>query len=328
MDAFILIKIAVAALASGALFSALSVVLPPRPPEPFTIELSDWPGDRLFALVESLGLAPDARQVSLVVRYAAPGEDAIQKFRTGQVDAALIGLERVPELLSDEVRLIYVYDEVVKGGELVAAPGVSRAGDIGSRPVAVTFGGAGNPLVATLLSRAGLSAAAVTLITLAPEAAEAALRTGQVAAAVVLSPTRARRLRESLNGTALASTGDVSGLSSHVLVVKEGRIPDRREALVAVLHSLSQAVRACRTAMDHCMELLASSSGRPAAEWREEFEAVHLLDAVDNGVLLGGGNEAALVHRLQTLPGAVSAQTLRPAMEWLEPSFAAQAARP
>ncbi len=329
MDALILLKITVAAIASGALFAALGVVAPPRPPEAFTIQLSDWPGDQLFALIEPLGLAPEAQHVHLEIRRSVTAaDDPIKAFRSGLADAVLIGLERLPELLSDEIRLIYVYDEVVGGGALVAAPGVMRAGDIGSRPVGITFGGAGNPLVATLLSRAGLDAGSAPLVTLAPEAAEAALRAGQVAAVAVLSPERARSLSAALNSPVLASTEDFAGLSSHVLVVKEGRIPDRREALVMVLRALSQTAHSCRAGRDHCMELLASATGRPAVEWRRDFEALHLLEAADNATLLGGGNEAPLARRLSALPGAASAPVPRPAMEWLDPSLAAEAARP
>ena len=320
------LKIVTAAVMSGALFAAIDFVLPPQPPLPFAVEISDWPGDQLFQLIGPLGLAPSERLVHLEVRRAAAGKDVLEDFRAGRTDAALIGLERLPELLSDEVRLIYVYDEVVGGGALVAAPGVIRAADLGSRPVGLGFGGAGDPLVRTLLGRAGFEAGRVSLTPLAPEAAEAALREGRIGAAALLSPSRAKSVQEKLGTALLASTQDLAGLSSHVLVVREGRIADRRDQLVAVLRALSQTARSCRGGMDRCLELLASASGRPAAEWRREFETVRLLDAAEAHALLDGGNAAPLARRLAAQPGAAALS--RPAMDWLDPSLAEDAARP
>ena len=148
-----------------------------------------------------------------------------------------------------------------------------------------------------------------------------------ILSAALLSPSRAADLAERQGAPLLASARDAAGLATHVLVVKEGRIPDRRESLVAVLRALSQTARGCRAAMDHCLELLASASGRPAAEWRRDFEAIHLLDAADNRALLGGGNAGPLARRLAASSGPVAA-SLSPAMEWLEPTLAEEAARP
>ncbi len=321
------LKITMAAVMSGTLFAMIDYVLPPRPPQPFAVEISGWPGDQLFALIGPLGLAPSERLVRLEIRRAPPGKDAVEDFRAGRVDAALIGLERLPELLSDEVRLIYAYDEVAGGGALVAAPGVMRAADLGNRPVGVSFGGASEPLLRTLLGRAGLDPGSVSLTPLAAEAAEAALAGGRIGAAAVLSPSRAKGLRDRLGTALLASTEDIAGLSTHVLVVREGRIADRRDQIVAVLRALSGTTRACRAAMEHCLELLASASGRAAAEWRRDFEAVRPLDAADNRALLEGGGQAPLARRLAALTGAAKTAS-PPAMEWLDPSLAADAARP
>ncbi|MEI6558473.1 MAG: ABC transporter substrate-binding protein [Rhodospirillaceae bacterium] len=323
------LKITMAALMSGALFAAVDFVLPPRPPQPFTIQISDWPGDQLFALIEPLELAPPARLVRLEIRRGgreAPARDVVEAFRAGLADAALIGLERLPELLSDEVRVIYTCDEVVGGGGLVAAPGVMRTADLGNRPIGITFGGASDPLLAALLGRAGLDAGSVSLVTLAPEAAEAALRAGRVGAVALLSPSRIKGLQDTLGSVLLASTQDLAGRSTHVLVVKEGRIPDQRDHLVAVLRALSRSARTCRVTPERCLELLASASGRAASDWRRDFEAVRLLDAADNHALLGGGNDGPLARRLAALPGLT--RPLPPAMEWLDPSLAEEAARP
>jgi len=320
------LKITMAAVMSGALFAAIDYVLPPRPPQPFTVELSDWPGDQVFALIEPLGLAPPVRLLHLDIRRAPAGKDAVEAFRAGRADAALVGLERLPELLSDEVRLIYVYDEVVGGGALVAAPGVMRAADLGSRPIGVSFGG-GDPLVRALLGRAGFEPGRVGLTPLAPEAAEAELRAGRIGAAALLSPSRAKSVQDKLGSVLLASTQDIAGLSTHALVVREGGIADRREQIVAVLRALSQTARTCRGAMERCLELMASASGWPAAEWRRDLETVRLLDAGEAHALLDGGNAAPLARRLASLPAAANAPA-PPAMEWLDPSLAEEAARP
>ncbi|MEI7610608.1 MAG: ABC transporter substrate-binding protein [Rhodospirillaceae bacterium] len=314
------LKVVMAAVMSGALSSAIGFVLPPRSPQPFVLQLSDWPGDRLFTLIEPLELAPSKRLVPLDIRVASPGQDGVDAFKAGRVDAALVGVERLPELLADEVRLIWVSDEVIGGGALVAAPGVMRVADLGSRPVGIGFGGAGEPLLRALLGRAGLDAARVTLTPLVPEAAGAALKSGAVGAAALLSPARAESLRDALGATLLASTRDLSGVSTHVLVVKEGMIADRREQLVAVLHALSRTVRTCRSAPERCLDLLAASTARPAAAWRGELETIRFLDAADNRALLEGGNTAPLTKRFTAPPP-------RPAMDWIDPSLAIDAGR-
>ena len=333
MDVMIWLKITMAAVMSGTLFGVVDVVLPPRPPQPFTIQISDWPGDQMVLLIEPLGLAPGGRLVQLDVRRAASGQEVVAKdpveaFRSGHADAALIGLERLPALLADEVRLVYVVDEVVGGGGLVAAPGVMRAADLGSRPIGISFGGVSDPLLQTLLGRAGLDARKVDLVPLSPESAEIALASGRVGAAALLSPSRIKAAQDKLGSVLLASTQDLTGVSTHVLVVRESLIADRREQLVAVLRALSQTTRACRSAMDRCLDLLASASGRPASQWRRDFEAVHLLDASDSRNLLSGGNEAPLTRRLAGLPDVLKAELGKPAMEWLDPSLAEEAARP
>ena len=333
MGVMIWLKITMAAVMSGTLFAVVDMVLPPRPPQPFTIQISDWPGDQMFALIEPLGLAPGSRLVQLDVRRAASGRDAAAKdpvevFRSGHADAALIGLERLPALLADEVRLVYVVDDVVGGGGLVAAPGVMRAADLGSRPIGISFGAASDPLLQTLLSRAGLDAHRVGLAPLLPETAETALATGRVGAAALLSPSRVKAVQDKLGGVLLASTQDLAGVSTHVLVVRESLIADRREQLVAVLRALSQTARACRSAMDRCLDLMASVTGRPAGQWRRDFEAVHLLDATDSRNLLSGGNEAPLARRLAGMPDVTKIELGKPAMEWLDPSLAEEAARP
>ena len=315
------IKVTLAAIMSGALFSAIDAVLPPRSPQPFVVELSDWPGDMLFALMGPLGLAPSPELAPLALRRAAPGEDAVAAFRAGQADAALVGPALLPGLLSDEVRLVYAYDEVVGGGALVAAPGVPRAADLGNRPVGVSSVGIADPLVETLLRRAGIDPRAPSIIPLAPEAVAAALATGRIGAAVVLSPTRAQAIAGRLGSPILASTQDLAGLTTHVLLVREGTIADRRDQVVAVLRALSATADACRADREHCLELLASASGRPADQWRQDFEALRPLDANDNRALMAGVAAAPLMRRFAGLG-------LPPAMDWLDPSLVEEAARP
>ena len=320
-DGVLWIKVTLAAVMSGALFSVIDTVLPPRSPQPFVVVLSDWPGDMLFALMGPLGLAPSPRLVPLELRRAAPGEDAVAAFRAGQADAALVGPALLPGLLSDEVRLIYAYDEVVGGGALVAAPGVLRAADLGNRPVGVSSVGGADPLTKTLLQRAGLDGRAPSITPLVPEAVAAELAAGRIGAAVVLSPTRAKAIADHLGTSILASTQDLAGLTTHVLLVREGTIAGRRDQVVAVLRALSATADACRGDRERCLELLASAGGRPADEWRQDFEALHLLDADDSRALMAGTAAAPLARRLAGLG-------LPPAMDWLDPSLVEEAARP
>ena len=324
------LKITMAAVMSGSLFALVETVLPSRPSQPFTIQISDWAGDQVFAVIESLGVDPGP-SVHFDIRRTPPARDAVEAFRAGLADAALIELSRLPELIPDEVRVVYAFDEVAGGGVLVAAPDIRDAAGLRGRPVGVTFGAAAQPVVFSLLDRAGLAPQDATLAPLASDAAEAALRTGRVGAVAALAPSQTTGLQRLPGTRLLASTQDLVGVATHVLVVREGRIPEQRDRMEAVLRAVDQAVRACRAAMDRCLDLMAAASGRPAAEWRQDLEAVRLLDLADTRTLLAGGNEAPLARRLAAalaLGRSGAAPAVPAAMEWIDPSLAQEAARP
>ncbi|MEI6985973.1 MAG: ABC transporter substrate-binding protein [Rhodospirillaceae bacterium] len=304
MVTMIWLKIALAAVLSGSMFALVEIVLPPRPAQSFTIQVSDWPGDQIFALIEPLGIPLD-HSVRLDIRRAAPSRDPVEAFRAGLADAVLIELARLPSLITEDVRVIYAFDEVAGGGGLIAAPGLvgssnlaGSGGRLRGRKVGVTFGNAADPLVFALLDRAGVGARDVTLVRLVPEAAEAALREGRVAAVAALSPSENTQLLGIPGTSALASTKDLAGLVTHVMVVRESQILEQRDRINAVLRATDAVVRTCRPAMERCLELMAAASGRPAVAWRQDFEALRLLDITANRSLMSGGKESPLARRL------------------------------
>jgi len=323
------LKVITAAVLSGSLFALVEAVLPPRPPQPFTIQISDWPGDQVFTLMEPL--LPDPRvPVSLDVRRAPPSRDPVEAFRAGL--AVMVGLDRLPELTPDGIRVIYAVDEVTGGAGLVAGPGVTTAAGLAGRRIGVDFGTAALPLALSLLDHAGIAPQDVTIVPLAPDELTAALRSGWVAAAVAISPTRLAQVQRLPRTTLLASTQDRTGLVSHVLVVHESRRPEQRDGLKVVLRALSDAVGNCRKNADHCLAQLAAASGRSAEAWRQDFESVRLLDLADNQALLEGGHDAPLAQRLAAVRALTGrhqeAPPLPPTQSWLDPSLVREAARP
>ncbi len=333
------LKIITAAVLSGSLFAVVEAVLPPRPPQPFTIQVSDWPGDQLFALIEPLGLDAGL-PVHFDIRRTPASRDPVQAFRDGLVDAVMIGLDRLPDVLPDEVRVIYVVDEMVGEARLVAGPGVGSAAALRGRKIGVAYDGAAGPLALSLLDQAGVDPHTVTLVSLSSDDLLPALRSGRVAAVTAISPTRLTLLQQLPGTTVLASTQTGADLVTHVLVVREGRIPEQRDRLVAVVHALSDAVGTCRKAQDRCLELMAAISGRPVEAWRQDFEAVQLLDLADNVALLGDDADAPIARRLaavEALPGRHHARSASapatpsppwPSSNWIDPSLVQEEARP
>ena len=321
VESMIWLKITMAAVLSGSLFALVETVLPARPSQPFTVQVSDWPGDQLFALIEPLELLLPGEAFHLDIRRAAPGHDGLESFRAGLVDALLIDLARLPELIADEVRVIYAYDEVVGEGGLVAGPETTTAGALRGRTIGIAFGGAADSLTFRLLDRAGLTPQDVRIVALAPDSAATALRSGRVAAVAALSSSQLTELQRIPGAVLLASTQDIGVTATHVVVVREARIPDLRPRIESVIHAAATAVETCRAAMNRCFDLMATASGRPATGWRRDFEAVRWLDLKENSGLLAGGNEAPLARRLAQMTGRSKRGTSPPAMTWIDPSF-------
>ncbi len=290
------LKVVTAAVLSGSLFALVETVLPPRPPQPFTIQVSDWPGDQIFTLIDLMGVGD--QQIHFDIRRTPPSRDPVPAFRDGLVDAVLVGLDRLPDLAPEPVRIIYAVDEVASGGGLIGGPGISSAMVLRNRHVGVTFGTAAQPVVLALLARIGLGPREVTLESLAPEAASAALESGRLAAVATLAPGQIAALKALRGTTLLASTETQTGLATHVLVVRESAITQQRPRLEAVIGTLSDVVGHCRSDMSRCLDLIAGASGRPAEDWRQDFEAVHLLDGADNRALLTGGAGAPIAARI------------------------------
>jgi ABC-type nitrate/sulfonate/bicarbonate transport system substrate-binding protein len=323
------LKIITAAVLSGSLFGLVETVLPPRPAQPFTIEVSDWPGDQVFALIGPLGLD---RGVPIVfdVRRTPPSRDPVEAFRNGLADAVMIGLDRLPDLIPDRIRVIYAVDEVTGDGGLVAGPGIGRAADLAHHKIGVAFGSTAEPLARSLLDRAGVDPQDVTLVPLAPDDGVAALQSGRVAAVAELSPTRLALLQRLPGTTLLASTQDQAGLVTHVLVVRESWVSDQRDRLEAVIRTLSATVDLCRKATDRCLEAMAAASGRPAEAWRQDFETVRLLDLSNNQALLAGGADAPIARRLAAVQALMSRHREAPPPpepSWFDPSPVQEAAR-
>ncbi len=328
------LKVITAAVLSGSLFGVVETVLPPRPPQPFTIQVSDWPGDQIFALIEPLGLE-DSR-VHFDIRRIPPSRDPVVAFRDGLVDAVVVGLDRLPELSPEEVRVIYAIDEVAGGGALVAGPGMVSPAVLHGRHVGMAFGAAAQPLMDALLDRAGLGPRAVTTESMGFEAAVAALQSGRLAAVAALAPSQVAALQNLPGSTLLASTVDQAGLVTHVLVVRERTIPEQRDRLDAVVRTLSQAIEHCRADWNPCLDLIAKTSGRSIQEWRPDFEAVRLLDAKDNLTLFDGGPDAPIAGRLSAAltpmsgrhPGAAPPSIMTvPIASWLDQTILEQAVR-
>jgi taurine transport system substrate-binding protein len=337
-DGMIWLKIITAAVLSGSLFAVVETVLPSRPLQPFTIEISDWPGDQIFALIEPLGLTASL-PVRLDLRRAPPSRDPVQAFRDGLVDAVSVGLDRVPELLAEGGRVIYALDEVTGEGGLVAASDFATPAGLRGRKIGVAFGRTLEPLAVSLLDHAGVDPQDVTLVPLAPDRLGAALQSGRVAAVVAVSPSGLALLRQRPGVVPLALTSAQpeaapieAGLVTHVLVVRESRIPDQRDSLRAILRVLSEAVGMCRKTTDPCLTLMATASGRSADAWRQDFEAVHLLDLADNQTMLAGGAEAPVARRLVATVALLGHHGARSALPstatWLDSSLVEEAARP
>ena len=151
------------------IFSMLSACGAPAPERPpLRVEYSTWWGDYTIAVANSLGLF-DKYGVNVEPLHYEVYSDSFAEMAAGKIDGGLYGIgETLTFSSSYPIKMVGIYDN---GGfnALVANPDIQNIADLKGKRIGVLSGTVYELFVIQALNTAGLTAADVTLVNLAPE---------------------------------------------------------------------------------------------------------------------------------------------------------------
>lgn len=299
-------------------------------PQPLTLAIADWPGDQAFAFVDLLQLDTQHRLALDLLRVPAE-DDRLTLWRSGQVDMQILALDAGFTLAaSDDIRIIYAYDASYGADAMVALNAIQAPADLRGQTIGAEFGYPSHFLTLNILSKAGLRLTDVTLIDVQFDEVAAAFAAGRAAAITTWEPNVSALLAQNPDLYVLSSSRDFPALIFDVIFVRASTLEANRTLYVNLIRALDAAIRQCNANLQPCLALLATESGRAAAQWEIGFQGVRLLDLATNQQLFDDPGPEGLPAKLQAVYTFLRAN--RPEMpafdisQWLDGSLVREAA--
>ncbi|MBP9712715.1 MAG: ABC transporter substrate-binding protein [Sterolibacterium sp.] len=252
---------------------------------PFAVAAHAWPGYEPMFIASRQGWLDD-KQVRLVETPSATS--TLQALTSGIVDAGALTLDEVLRARAQGLALsvVLVFDESAGADMLLTQPGIETLAQLKGRRVAVEQGGLGALVLAQALQSAGLFAADVQPVSLAPVDQWLAWKNGEIDAAVTYPPY-ARRLLEA-GAHRVFDSRQIPHAIVDVLAVRceslEPHTPALRQLIAVYLRALSfmnQQFAEAAKLMEPRLQL-------PVQDLPQLFEGLKLPTLTENHRLLSG----------------------------------------
>lgn len=280
-----------AALAAGAAGGGCT------PDVPLAVGIHPWPGYEPLYLARALGWLPEY----VKLREGAAASDSVAALRAGELDAAALTLDEVLAVRADgpALTVVLVFDVSVGADVVVARRDIERLADIAGRTVAVERGAVGELVLDKLLGAAGLSAADVTVLDIAPNDQLEAWRRGEIDVAIGYEP--ATTLLEREGARRVFDSRQFPGLIFDVLAVRSDRLSVRRSQFDALLGAHFRALDHLRVSRDDAMRRIAAWRGLSVEETERGFAGLSLPDVAGNRAYLDLGGTRGILKSAREL---------------------------
>lgn len=217
------------------------------------------------------------------------GDDLIERLADEEVEMGLLtsdGLLRAQGSGTD-LRGAYVLSLSNAADAIVARREIRDTRRLRGRRVAFEPGSAGELLLRSVLQKKGRRLDDVTQVSLTAEAAAAALRQGDVDAAVLHEPGISGFVGDP-EFRLIATAADSPGLVSDLLVGTDGYLNRTKEDTKGLIRAIARAVAWMRRHPGDAARILADRYALDEQRAAEALDGVSLLDVTDNMSLLRG----------------------------------------
>lgn len=263
---------------------------------PLTVGYRDPGGAAPLLLVAAKGEPSGIRFRLAAKRYASDGKLA-SALRSGEVTMAVMPISEAAALYVDRVPVIVVGATAESFGRdgIVSTGPVDTLDEFSGRRVAVSSS-TGAFFVWSMMTRAGLEPASVTVQTRPYRELEGALAGGETEGAV-LSGTALGRAKQAADQRVLLTTEDFPGLLTDVVVVGSGFADENAREVQKVLDALAAAAEELGRDAGPSREAAAREASMTAAQLAAAGAGLRYLVSQDVRDLLGvAGSPGALAQ--------------------------------
>lgn len=248
------------------------------------IGVNAWPGYAGLFLARDLGRLDEG---SRLVEFSS-GNDTLQAFRNGAIDAAGVTLDEAIQLAAqgNELRIVAVFYASHGADMLLARPSIRKLKELKGRRIGVEGTALGVFMLSHALQAAGLERGDVEAVHLLPMEQEAAYRAGRIDAAVTYEPY-ARGL-VALGAQRLFDTRQIPGEIVGVLVVRERFLADHPREVAKLVAAVLFGQDYPRQSAADARARMARRAGQTVAEFSTSLEGIQLMGSAENREYFAG----------------------------------------
>lgn len=284
---------------------------PPQPP--LTVGLGPWIGYDPLVLAREQGQIDSAR---VKVVELTTNAEAIRNFRNGLLDAVGLTLDQTMKLAEEgvDLRIVAVLDTSAGADAVVASPELVFPLGLRGSSIAVEPSTVGQLVLLRMLASVGMGLADVSVVPLEASQHLAALRSGQVAAAVSYDPLAAGLQMEGF--VPVFDSRQMEGEILDVLVVRADVLARRAGDVDALLRAWSLGLASMQSDGARAANILAGSIGLSPSEYEQTLSGLKFFAPADSLAFLSGTPVPLRVHGERLAQTLQTMQVLSRAPDW------------
>jgi len=276
---------------AGALVLLALVISAPQVRAEIKVGYSDWPGWVAWAIAEQQGFFKK-HGASVKLIWFPNYTDSISALSAGQLDANCQTWSDTMAPLAKglPLKVVLVNDNSAGNDAVMAGPNVKGFKDLKGRTVALEEFSVSHFLMATALTKYGMTVKDVNIVNLTAGDAAAAFIAGRVDAAAVWNPW-INQIEQSGKGVALFTSKDIPGLIPDLLVVQEKSLKANRKEYVAMARAWFDTLKFMRDKPDEAVKIMAKVVGLPPAEYKVFLPGTRFFAEKENVEALGPASD-------------------------------------
>lgn len=262
-----------------------------------TVGVVAWPGyaGHYVALEKKLF---EAEGVNVQETFFADGTTSTTAFLAKKIDLswatssdAILNGDKVAG-----VKIIKLVD-FSNGADGILGRGINSPADLKGKKVAREDLLFSNILLQSYLQKAGLTLADVTLVDASAATAASAFVGKQVDVAVTYEPYLSQSAKTSGEPVIYSSKG--TNLIADVITTYDSVIQEKREAILAYLRAVDQAVQLVQAGDAEALAIVGKRLGVSAAEVQQQLTGLKLFNLADNKTAFDASNPQSLIGNLE-----------------------------
>lgn len=246
------------------------------------VGVSDWPGWVAWYVAEQKGFFKK-HNADVKLMWFANYTDSISALSSGQLDANSQTWSDTMGPLAKGVPLkaILVNDNSAGNDALMVGPKIKGFAELKGKKIALEEFSISHFVLATALSKNGMSIKDVKVVNLSAGDAAAAFMSGRVDAAVVWNPW-VNQIEKSGKGKPLFTSRDMPGLIPDLLVAQEKSIKAKRKDLVGMIRAWFDTEKFIRENPDEAVKIMSKVVSLKPEEYKVFLPGTRFFDAAAN----------------------------------------------